>query len=366
LASLSPSQLARYARHVSLPEVGPEGQAHLRDASVLIVGAGGLGSPAALYLAGAGVGTIGMVDFDVVEVSNLQRQILHGVSQVGRPKVDSAAARLSDLNPEVAVETFSTRLTSETALAILGRFDLTIDGSDNFPTRYLVNDASVLLGKPFVSGSIDRFAGQISVFGVDRGPCYRCLFPEPPPRDLVPNCAVAGVLGVVPGIVGTLQATEAIKLILGIGAPLVGRILLYDTLAATVREVTVGPDPSCAVCGDRPTVTALIDYQNFCGEGSGGAAATEITAPDLARRREADPPIAILDIRDEWEWEIGRIAGARHIPLPQLADRLGELDARTEVVTARQVLAAAGFRARTLRGGIDAWAADVDPSVPRY
>lgn len=357
--------------------MGPEGQARLRDASVLIIGAGGLGSPAALYLAGAGVGTIGLVDFDLVEVSNLQRQILHGVSQVGRPKLESAVARLRDLNPHLTIEPFATRLTRENALDILDRFDLTIDGSDNLPTRYLVNDASVILGKPYVYGSIDRFAGQVSVFAAKGGPCYRCLFPEPPTPGFLPNCAVAGVLGVLPGVVGALQATEAIKLILGIGAPLIGRLLLYDALAARVREVTIGRDPACAVCGDRRTITALIDYQRFCGEDSGQTPTGEITAADLARLTIVDgPPIAILDIRDGWEWELGRIAGARHIPLPDLPDRLHELDSTIELIAvchkgsrsrlARQLLVAAGFQARSLTGGIDAWAAEIDPTIPRY
>ncbi len=369
MVPLTPQELARYARHLTLAQVGLAGQTKLKNASILIVGAGGLGSPAALYLAAAGVGRIGLVDFDGVEVSNLQRQILHGTSQVGRPKLDSAVARLGDLNPHVTLEPFPTRLSGANAPEILSRFDLTIDGTDNFPTRYLINAASVHLGKPFIYGSIDRFAGQVAVFGAPGGPCYRCLFPEPPAEDLIPNCAMAGVLGVVPGVVGTLQATEAIKLILGIGSPLVGRLLLYDALSARVQEVAIRRDPACPGCGGRrveppePLATAPIP--------------SEITVAELARLTTGDgATVAILDVREDWEWDLGRIEGARHIPLPSLGERLDELDRGLEIVAvchkgsrsrlAQQILGAAGFRARSLAGGIDAWAAEIDQRILRY
>ena len=357
--------------------MGTAGQERLRRGRVLLVGAGGLGSPAALYLAAAGVGTLGIVDGDAVELSNLQRQVLHGTAAIGRPKTESARQRLADLNPHVLVETHPVRLSSENARAILGRYDLAIDGSDNFPTRYLVNDASVLLGKPYVYGSIFRFDGQVSVFAAPGGPCYRCLFADPPPPDLVPNCAEAGVLGVLPGLVGSLQALEAIKWILGAGESLVGRLLLVDALRVRFRELSVTRDPDCQVCGEHPSVTQLIDYDAFCSvAGSGQPTSSEVSAHELAQRISgADAPL-VLDVREPWEWEIVRIEGSRLLPLGQLPDRLRELDAAAEIVTvchkgqrslmAQQLLQGAGFQARSLAGGIDAWAAEVDRGMARY
>ena len=375
--TLSPAELVRYARHLTLPEVGLPGQERLRRARVLLVGAGGLGSPAALYLAAAGVGTLGLVDGDQVELSNLQRQILHGTGAVGRPKTDSARERLGDLNPQVKVECHPVRLGAANALDILGRYDLAVDGSDNFPTRYLVNDASVLLGKPYVYGSIFRFDGQVSVFAAPGGPCYRCLFADPPPPDLVPNCAEAGVLGVLPGIVGSLQALEVIKWILGTGESLVGRLLLVDALQVRFRELAVARDPECQVCGDRPTVTQLIDYEAYCGVGGTQSDATaEVTPRELSHRLGATGAPTVVDVREPWEWEIARIASSRLVPLGELAGRLRELDSGAEIVTvchkgkrslmAQQLLQGAGFKARSLAGGIDAWAADVDPGMARY
>jgi adenylyltransferase/sulfurtransferase len=375
--TLSSPELIRYARHLTLPEVGGAGQERLARARVLLVGAGGLGSPAALYLAAAGVGTLGIVDADAVELSNLQRQVLHGTGAVGRPKTDSARERLRDLNPHVTVETHPVRLTAENALDLVGRYDLAVDGSDNFPTRYLVNDASVLLGKPYVYGSIFRFDGQVSVFAAPGGPCYRCLFAEPPPPDLVPNCAEAGVLGVLPGLVGSLQALEAIKWILGEGELLVGRLLLVDALRVRFRELAVARDPDCAVCGGHPTVTRLIDYEAYCGLGGGnGHAEQEIAVADLARRLTGSGGPAVLDVREPWEWEIARIPGSRLVPLGELPGRIAELDPRAEIVTvchkgkrslmAQQLLQGAGFQVRSLAGGIDAWAAEIEPGMARY
>jgi adenylyltransferase/sulfurtransferase len=378
MSSLSSSELIRYARHLTLPEVGLAGQERLRSARVLLIGAGGLGSPAALYLAAAGVGTLGIVDADVVDLSNLQRQILHGQATLGAPKTDSARRRLGDLNPHVRVEAHPVRLTSANALELLGRYDLTVDGSDNFPTRYLVNDASVLLGRPYVYGSIFRFDGQVSVFAAPNGPCYRCLFADPPPPDLVPNCAEAGVLGVLPGIVGSLQAAEAIKLILGIGTPLINRLMLLDVLRGQFRELELRRDPACPVCGENPAVRELIDYEAFCGVAAGARpVGAEITIDELEQRLgDAGPEIVVLDVREPWEWEIAHIPGSRHFPLGQLPKRLGELDGQAEIVTlchrgqrsltAQRLLQGAGFRARSLAGGIDAWAERVDPEMARY
>ena len=373
---LSPSELVRYARHLTLPEVGPAGQERLSAARVLLVGAGGLGSPAALYLAAAGVGTIGIVDGDAVELSNLQRQVLHGSEFLGRPKTESAHSRIRDLNPGVRVIEHAERLTSANALDLLGGYQLAIDGSDNFPTRYLVNDASVLLGKPYVYGSIFRFDGQVSVFAAPGGPCYRCLFAEPPPPDLVPNCAEAGVLGVLPGIVGSLQALEAIKWIVGIGDSLVGRLLLIDALRVGFRELTVTRDPECAACGDHPTVTSLIDYEAYCGLETHPPAGEEVSADELARALRSDVAPMLVDVREPWEWEIARIEGSRLLPLGELPARLRELGGTREIVTvchkgqrslaAQQLLQGAGFRARSLAGGIDAWATKVEPGMARY
>jgi len=378
LPQLSHEEILRYSRHLILPDVGVAGQRKLKAARVLLVGAGGLGSPAALYLAAAGVGTLGLVDFDVVDRTNLQRQVLHGTSKVGTPKLASARERIQDLNPNVRVETFETRLTSANALDILRSFDIIADGSDNFPTRYLVNDACVLLGKANVYGSIFRFEGQASVFFAKQGPCYRCLYAEPPPPDLVPSCAEGGVLGVLPGIIGSIQAMETIKLILGVGEPLIGRLLLFDALKLQFRELKLEKDPDCPVCGAHPTVTALIDYEAFCGVTAAPASdGAEIAAPDLGELRKRNPRLIVLDVREPHEWAIAHIDGARLIPLSELPERLGELDGHAEIVThchhgirsmkALEILKAAGFaKVRSLKGGIDAWSVQLDPSVPRY
>ena len=378
LPKLSHEEILRYSRHLILPDVGLEGQRKLKAARVLLIGAGGLGSPAALYLAAAGVGTLGIVDFDVVDKTNLQRQILHGTDTVGIPKLESARRRVQDLNPNVQVELFETRLTSANALDIIREFDVVADGTDNFPTRYLVNDACVLLGKPNVYGSIFRFEGQASVFYAKEGPCYRCLYAEPPPAGLVPSCAEGGVLGVLPGIIGSIQAMETIKFILGRGELLIGRMLLFDALRLKFRELKLERDPDCPVCGRKPTVTSLIDYEAFCGVGAepvyDGA---EVTALDLKQELEAGKPILLLDVREPHEYEIASIEGARLIPLGELPERLRELDDHAEIVThchhgarslkALEILRAAGFsKVRSLKGGIDAWAVNVDPELPRY
>ena len=375
---LSHEEILRYSRHLILPDVGVEGQKKLKAARVLLVGAGGLGSPAALYLAAAGVGTLGLVDFDVVDKTNLQRQILHGTSAVGTPKLESARARIQDLNPNVQVETFETRLTSENALDIIREFDVVADGTDNFPTRYLVNDACVLLGKPNVYGSIFRFEGQASVFYAKEGPCYRCLYAEPPPAGLVPSCAEGGVLGVLPGIIGSIQAMETIKLIVGAGEPLIGRLLLFDALKLQFRELKLEKDPDCPVCGRNPTVTQLIDYEAFCGIGAepvyDGA---DVTADEVQDELDAGKELVLLDVRDPHEYEITHIDGAKFIPLGELPARLNELDDHADVVTychhgarslkALEILKAAGFaKVRSLRGGIDAWAVNVEREMPRY
>ncbi len=376
--ALSHEEILRYSRHLILPDVGVEGQRKLKAARVLLVGAGGLGSPAALYLAAAGVGTLGLVDFDLVDKTNLQRQIIHGTSTVGRPKLDSAKERIQDLNPNVQVETFETRLTSENALDIIREFDIVADGTDNFPTRYLVNDACVLLGKPNVYGSIFRFEGQASVFYAKEGPCYRCLYAEPPPPGLVPSCAEGGVLGVLPGIIGSIQALETIKLVLGVGEPLIGRLVLFDALKLQFRELKLEKDPDCPVCGPHPTVTELIDYEAFCGIGAEPSYdGAEITAQELEQEWERNSDLLVIDVREPHESEITHIEGAVLIPLGELPDRLNELDGHREIVThchhgarslkALEILKAAGFsKVRSLRGGIDAWAVNVDPSLPRY
>ena len=347
---------------------------------MLLIGAGGLGSPAALYLAAAGVGTLGLVDWDVVDVTNLQRQILHGTAGVGTAKLESARARLKDLNPHVEVQTFGVRLTSANAIDIVRDFDIVVDGSDNFPTRYLVNDACVLLGKPNVYGSIFRFDGQASVFDARVGPCYRCLFADPPPPDLVPSCAEGGVLGVLPGIIGSIQALETIKLIVGVGETLVGRLLLCDARRLQFRELALSKDPECPVCGVHPTITELIDYDAFCGIDDGRREmgdGVEIAAAELQREWTANPELVVLDVREPHEYEIAHIEGTRLMPLSELPARLRELDGRAPIVTlchhglrsahALELLKGAGFgRVRSLRGGIDAWSVDVDPEVPRY
>jgi adenylyltransferase/sulfurtransferase len=378
---LSNEEIARYSRHLIMPEVALDGQKKLKAARVLTIGAGGLGSPLALYLAAAGVGTIGIVDFDVVDESNLQRQIIHGTSDLGRPKLESARDRIEDINPNVKVETFGEPLSSENALEIFEDFDVIVDGTDNFPTRYLVNDASVLTGKPNVYGSIFRFEGQASVFFAEEGPCYRCLYPEPPPPGLVPSCAEGGVLGILPGAIGTIQATETVKLILGIGEPLIGRLLLYDALGMSFREMKLRKDPNCPVCGENPTVTELIDYQEFCGIPQANAQnqtgeVPEITVQELKGRLENGNKVSVLDVREPHEYEVANI-GARLIPLAELPERLVELDrneplavhCKTGGRSARAVklLHDAGFQnVYNVKGGIDAWSEEIDPSVPKY
>jgi sulfur-carrier protein adenylyltransferase/sulfurtransferase len=374
---LSHDELIRYSRHLILPEIGLAGQERLKGARVLLVGAGGLGSPAALYLAAAGIGTLGLIDFDVVDRSNLQRQVVHGTAAVGTSKLASARARLADLNPHVQVETIEARLTAANALAYLRGWDVVLDGSDNFPTRYLVNDASVLLGLPTVYGAVLRFEGQVSVFDARRGPCYRCLYREPPPPELVPSCAEGGVVGVVPGVIGCLQALEAIKLVTGIGTPLIGRLLLFDGMKLQFREISLVKDPECVVCGPHPTVTQLIDYEAFCGIGAPPVADGEISASEAAAARTRDQAIVLVDVREPFEWDIAHVDGARHIPLRELPARLRELDGHADVLVychhgsrsrqAVELLKAAGFsKARNVRGGIDAWAVEVDPSLGRY
>ncbi len=362
---LTPSERSRYARHLILPEIGEAGQERLKRGSVLIVGAGGLGSPAAIYLAAAGVGRIGLVDFDVVDATNLHRQVLYGTSDVGRPKLEAASARLRDLNPDVTVETHSATLTSGNALEILSTYDVVIDGTDNFPTRYLVNDACVLLGKPNVYGSIFRFEGQVSVFDEKNGPCYRCLYPMPPPPHLVPSCAEAGVLGVLPGIIGTIQAAEAIKLITGIGETLTGRLLLFDALNMTFREMKLRKN-----CDAHAPVKELIDYEGFCNPMN----TTDITPRELAERIARGDELVLVDVREGYEWDTGHIHAARHIPMQQIPKRLAEIPADTEIVmicrsgsrssNAQHFLINQGYtRVKNLVGGMRAWSRDVDPSV---
>jgi sulfur-carrier protein adenylyltransferase/sulfurtransferase len=383
LPSLTAMEIKRYSRHLILPEVGVDGQRKLKAAKVLCIGAGGLGSPVALYLAAAGVGTIGIVDFDVVDYSNLQRQILHGTSDVGRSKLDSARDKLVALNPEVKIELYDTALSSENALDLFRPYDVIVDGTDNFPTRYLVNDACVLLRKPNAYGSIFRFEGQASVFGLENGPCYRCLYPEPPPPGLVPSCAEGGVLGVLPGLVGVIQATEALKLILGVGEPLIGRFLIVDALRMKFRELKLRKDPDCPVCGTHPTVTELIDYEQFCGVAPAPSDATqpgddtrEISAVELKARLDRSDRLVVLDVREPQEYQINRIDGSVLIPLGELGQRYGELDPSVEIVAqcksgvrsakAADFLREKGYRVKNLKGGILDWIDKVDPSQPRY
>ncbi|MBA3271655.1 MAG: molybdopterin-synthase adenylyltransferase MoeB [Acidobacteria bacterium] len=383
LPQLSGDEVQRYSRHLILPEVGMDGQRTLKAAKVLCIGAGGLGSPAAMYLAAAGVGTLGIVDFDVVDTSNLQRQILHGTPDIGRPKLESAKDRLFSLNPNVHVETYETALSSENALRLFEPYDVILDGTDNFPTRYLVNDACVLLAKPNAYGSIFRFEGQASVFATKNGPCYRCLYPEPPPPGLVPSCAEGGVLGVLPGIIGTIQATETIKLILGAGEPLIGRFLIYDALRMRFRELKLRKDAECPVCGMHPTVTALIDYEQFCGvkpaaeDGVNDAITDEMLPRELKERLDRGEAIVVVDVREPQEYQINRIAGSTLIPLGELPQRFGELDANAAIVCqcksgvrsakATGFLRSIGFKnVRNLAGGILGWIDQVDPSQPKY
>ena len=384
--ALSNQEVARYSRHLIMPEVGMDGQLKLKAASVLCIGAGGLGSPVAMYLTAAGVGRIGLVDFDVVDYSNLQRQVIHGTPDVGRSKLDSARDTLAAINPEVRIDTHEIALTSANAFDVLRDYDIVVDGTDNFPTRYLVNDACVLLGKPNVYGSIFRFEGQASVFATKDGPCYRCLYPEPPPPGLVPSCAEGGVLGILPGVVGTIQATEAVKLILGVGEPLINRFMIYDALRMKFRELKLRRDPECPVCGDAPTVTELIDYEQFCGVAPAPAATTsaqdvdaddDVTVEQLKAGLDAQDDLFVLDVREEQEYQICRIPGSTLIPLGDLPTRLHELEGRDDMVVhcksgvrsakAVKLLREAGFKkAKNLRGGILRWIDVIDPSLPKY
>ena len=392
LPQLNNEEIKRYSRHLIMPEMGIDGQRRLKGGSVLCVGAGGLGSPAAMYLAAAGVGRIGVVDFDVVDFSNLQRQIIHGTSDVGRSKLASAKDRLVDINPHIQVDTYETALSSENALELFKPYDVILDGTDNFPTRYLTNDACVLLGKPNAYGSIFRFEGQASVFAAKDGPCYRCLYPEPPPPGLVPSCAEGGVLGVLPGVIGVIQATEAIKLLTGIGEPLIGRFLIYDALRMRFRELKLRKDPDCPVCGTHPTVTKLIDYEEFCGlrpsveaeaaamvasASDGASSATEISAVELKQRMDRGDALVIVDVREPNEFQINRIPGSQLIPLGEIPRRYAELDTDDEIVVhckmggrsakAADYLRSVGFkRVLNLKGGILDWVDKVDPSQPKY
>ncbi|PYV23817.1 MAG: molybdenum cofactor biosynthesis protein MoeB [Acidobacteria bacterium] len=380
-AQLTKDEILRYSRHLIMPEVGMEGQLKLKHAKVLCIGAGGLGSPLALYLAAAGVGKLGIVDFDVVDFTNLQRQIIHDTNDVGRPKLASAKETLADINPYVEVETYETRLTSENALEIIRDYDIVADGTDNFPTRYLVNDACVLAGKPNVYGSIFRFEGQATVFYAKEGPCYRCLYPEPPPPGLVPSCAEGGVLGVLPGIIGSIQALETIKLILGRGQTLIGRLLLFDALSLKFREVKLRKNPDCPVCGTHPTVTKLIDYEQFCGirgeEHVPETTVPEITAREVKKMMDERKPFVLIDVREPHEFQICRIAGSTLIPLGDVPKRMNELNSADEIVVhcrsgmrsaqAVELLMKAGFRKiHNLKGGVLAWADQVDPTMPKY
>src|SRR3954453_1698893 len=383
LPELSNDEIIRYSRHLIMPEVGMDGQRRLKAGSVLCIGAGGLGSPAAMYLAAAGVGRIGIVDFDVVDFSNLQRQIIHGTPDVGRSKLASAKDRLNALNPNVHVETYEEALSSDNAMRLFEPYDVILDGTDNFPTRYLVNDACVLSARPNAFSSIFRFEGQAAVFATKEGPCYRCLYPEPPPPGLVPSCAEGGVLGVLPGVIGVIQATEAIKLLTGIGEPLIGRFLIYDALRMRFRELKLRKDPDCPVCGTHPTVTKLIDYEQFCGvmpaapEPVTVNQATEITSVDLKRRMDRGDALKIVDVREPNEYQINRIEGSQLIPLGDIPNRYRELDKNDEIIVqckmggrsakAADFLRSVGFtKVLNLKGGILDWIDKVDPSQPKY
>ncbi|MGQ9833984.1 MAG: molybdopterin-synthase adenylyltransferase MoeB [Candidatus Villigracilaceae bacterium] len=383
LPPLTHEEILRYSRHLLIPEIGLEGQQTLKAASVLIVGTGGLGSPVLLYLAAAGVGHIGIVDYDKVDASNLQRQIIHGTDRLGVNKVESARSRMLDLNPHIQVDTYNEPFTSSNAMKIAADYDIIVDCSDNFATRYLTNDLCVLLGKPNVYGAIYRFDGQTSVFDAKRGPCYRCLFPEPPPPETVPSCSEGGVFGVLPGVIGAIQATETIKLILGIGSPLIGSLLLYDALNMTFEQVKLKKNPHCKVCGEHPEVTALIDYFEFCGvpgidhEQRRLAENLEITAAELAERLKSRPSPYLLDVREPHELSISSLPGAVNLPLGQLAGQMSELDPNQEIIIfcksgirsarALEILLGAGFRnVKHLQGGINAWARTIDPQMPIY
>ncbi|MBV6392316.1 MAG: putative adenylyltransferase/sulfurtransferase MoeZ [Anaerolineales bacterium] len=380
---LTHEQILRYSRHLLMPEVGLQGQIKLKNSSALVIGTGGLGAPVALYLAAAGVGRIGLVDYDVVDSSNLQRQVIHGTSTVGRLKVESARDRLQDLNPDIQIDAYNEPFTSENALRIAKEYDIIIDGTDNFPTRYLTNDVSVFLGKPNVYGSIFRFDGQVSVFHAKEGPCYRCLFPEPPPPGLVPSCAEGGVLGVLPGTIGTLQATEALKMLLGVGEPLTGRLLLYNALDMSFDFVKLKKNPKCRVCGPNADIKELIDYEEFCGvpshhaDDTSAGADWDISPLEMNTRLKLDPGLILLDVREPHELEISAIEGAKNIPLGEVAQRMSELDSAKEMIVfckrgsrsarAIEILSSAGFKKmKNLKGGINAWAEEVDPSLPLY
>src|SRR5215472_15496382 len=382
-AELTKDEILRYSRHLIIPEVGMEGQQKLKAAKVLLVGAGGLGAPLGLYLAAAGVGRIGLVDFDVVDFTNLQRQVIHSTADVGRKKLDSAAEKMQGINPHLKIVKHEVALSSENALDILKNYDLVVDGTDNFPTRYLVNDACVLLGKPNVYGSIFRFEGQSTVFAYEGGPCYRCLYPEPPPPGLVPSCAEGGVLGILPGTIGLIQATETVKLILGIGEPLVGRLLLYDALGMKFRELKLRKNPDCPICGDHRTITELIDYNQFCGvpdhppAPAPGVAEGEIDPIEVKAKMDRGEPFVLLDVREPHEYQIARIPGGRLIPLGDLPKRVNELNSADEIIAhcksgmrsakAVDFLKQAGFRkVKNMKGGILAWSDKVEPSVPKY
>ncbi len=379
--TLSKEEILRYSRHLIMPEVGMDGQLKLKNAKVALIGTGGLGAPLGMYLAAAGVGRIGLVDFDVVDFTNLQRQVIHGTKDVGRKKLDSAADTMLDINPYVEIDRHEVALTSENALGILKDYDIVVDGTDNFPTRYLVNDACVLLHKPNVYGSIFRFEGQATVFAYEGGPCYRCLYPEPPPPGLVPSCAEGGVLGILPGTIGLIQATETVKLILGIGEPLVGRLLLYDALAMRFRELKLRRNPECPVCGDHPTITQLIDYQEFCGipnqQHEPAAAEGDIDPLEVKAKIDRGDRLVLIDVREPHEYQICNIPQAKLIPLGDLPKRVNELDSAAEIIAhcksgvrsakAVDFLKQSGFRkVRNMKGGILAWSDKVDPSVPKY
>ena len=383
IEELSHEQILRYSRHLLMPEVGLQGQIKLKNSSALVIGTGGLGSPVALYLAAAGIGRIGLVDFDIVDSSNLQRQVIHGTSTVGKLKVESGRDRLQDLNPDIQVDIYNEPYTSENAMRIAKDYDIIIDGTDNFPTRYLTNDVCVFLGKPNVYGSIFRFDGQVSVFHAEKGPCYRCLFPEPPPPGLVPSCAEGGVLGVLPGTVGTLQATEAIKILLGIGTPLIGKLLLYNALDMSFDFVTLKKNPKCRVCGPNADIKELIDYEEFCGvpghhaDDTSAGADWDISPLAMKTRLDLDPNLILLDVREPHELEIAAIQGAKNIPLGEVAQRMSELDSAQDMIVfckrgsrsarAIEILSSAGFKKmKNLKGGINAWAEEVDGSLPLY
>jgi molybdopterin/thiamine biosynthesis adenylyltransferase/rhodanese-related sulfurtransferase/molybdopterin converting factor small subunit len=379
--TLSKDEILRYSRHLIMPEVGMEGQLKLKSAKVALIGTGGLGAPLGMYLAAAGIGRIGLVDFDVVDFTNLQRQVIHGTKDVGKKKLDSAAETMLDINPYVEIDRHETALTSENALGILKDYDIVVDGTDNFPTRYLVNDACVLLGKPNVYGSIFRFEGQATIFAYPGGPCYRCLYPEPPPPGLVPSCAEGGVLGILPGTVGLIQATETVKLILGIGEPLIGRLVLYDALAMRFRELKLRRNPECPVCGDHPTISKLIDYQEFCGIPNQVHEETpmngDIDPVEVKSKIDRGDHFVLIDVREPHEYQICNIPQAKLIPLGDLPKRVNELDSADEIIAhcksgmrsakAVDFLKQAGFKkVRNMKGGILAWSDKVDPSVPKY